>query len=214
MRARARGSVALEATVVGVGGAALGALVLRPFGLAWLGGLIAGANGALSGWRGIYDWRRVEGWLGAILDSTWGMVGIAGSVAAHVAAVFLPPGYVDSMSRRRGRHVYQRGWTPKRGFAFTAGNVISGVGDPASERRRQLADRHEMVHVWQQRAFGPIFVVVYGAWMIGGAVTGTIVWLRKRGSLYDTVERHAYYYNPFERWAYARDENWPPRLMR
>ena len=32
----------------------------------------APANGAISGWRGIYRWRRASGWLAVLLDSTWG----------------------------------------------------------------------------------------------------------------------------------------------
>ena len=68
--------------------------------------------------------------------------------------------------------------------------------------------------MWQQRWFGPIFPIVYGVWMAGGAVSGTIVWLRHRDTkIAVVVERHAYYYNPFEHWAYAADHNWPPHRM-
>ena len=40
--------------------------------------------------------------------------------------------------------------------------------------------------MWQQRWFGPIFPIVYGVWMAGGAITGAIVWLRHRDT---TVRR-------------------------
>ena len=210
----ARRSVVLEAAVVGGGGAALGALAGRPFGPGFsiAGALVGGANGALSGVRALYDWRRASGWAGALLDSTWGLIGTAGGLGVHALsrdAVYLP-----ELSIRRGHHVYQRGWAPRRGFAFTAGNVITGAGDPTSERRRQLVERHEGLHVWQQRFFGPFFPLLYGGWMAGGAVTGAIAWSRTRAEpLFHVVERHAYYYNPFERWAYVADENWPPRRM-
>ena len=51
--------------------------------------------------------------------------------------------------------------------------------------------------------------------MVGGALTGSVVWLfhRDREAWPVVVERHAYYYNPFEHWAYAADDEWPPARM-
>jgi hypothetical protein len=205
----------LEGAAVGAAGAALGALALRPFGLAPAGAIVAGVNGIVSGWRGVYDFRRANGWLAAGLDSTWGMVGTAGGLLVHALSILRrDPGYVPDLSARRGRHVYQRGWQPRRGFAFTAGNVITGAGDTTRERRRELVERHETVHVWQQRGFGPLFPLLYGGWMLGGVMSGSIAWAwRRQLPWFRVVERHAYYYNPFERWAYVADRNWPPRAL-
>ena len=78
---------------------------------------------------------------------------------------------------RQGRHVYRRGFSPRKKFAFTAGNTITNAGEIEKARRRSLIEVHEGLHVWQQRWFGPIFPIVYGAWMVGGAVTGAVVWV-------------------------------------
>lgn len=179
--------------------------MLRPLGLAPAGTLIGAASGALAGWRGIYDWRRAKGWSAALLDHTWGLVGAAAGLGLHALSAATPnPGYVDDLSRRQNRYVYARGFTPRPRFAFTAGNVVTGAGDPADPRRRRLVERHEDLHVWQGRWFGPLYPLLYVGWMAGGAAIGTAVWLRRRdGSWFRTVERHAYYLNPFERWAYA-----------
>jgi hypothetical protein len=211
----ARRPAAVEAVAVGAGTAALGGLVLAPFGLAPVGAVIAGANGVVSGWRGIYDWRRAPGWVGAVLDSTWGLVGITGSLAVHAMSRFRgDPGFLPQLSVRKGRHVYRHGFSPRKKFAFTAGNTITNARDVELPRRHSLIDVHEGLHVWQQRWFGPIFPLVYAAWMLGGGMTGTIAWLRHRDESWGiVVERHAYYYNPFERWAYAADHNWPPHRM-
>jgi hypothetical protein len=208
----ARGPAALEAAAVGAGGAALGAVALWPLGLAPYGAAVGGANGALAGWRGIYDWRHASGWTGAVLDSTWGLVGVTGSLVVHaLSALRGDPGYLPALSRRRGRHVYRRGWAPRPRFAFTAGNTITQARDVERPQRRRLIERHEALHIWQQRWFGPVFPLVYGAWLVGGAVTGTVSWLARRdGTWFTTVERHAYYANPFERWAYAVGDDWPP----
>ena len=204
-----------EAAAVGAGSALLGGLVLAPFGLAPVGAVIAGANGVISGWLGIYDWRRLSGWAGAGLDATWGLVGITGSLAVHgLSRRRGDPGYLPALSRRQGHHVYRNGFSPRKRFAFTAGNTITNARDVERPRRRELVERHEGLHVWQQRWFGPIFPLVYGTWMIGGTLTASVAWLRHRDQSWAVVvERHAYYYNPFERWAYAADHNWPPRGM-
>jgi hypothetical protein len=211
----ARGPVAVEAVAVGAGAAALGGLVLAPVGLAPVGAVIAGANGVISGWRGIYDWRHASGWVAAALDSTWGLVGTTGSLAVHVVSrVGRDADYLAELSARKSRHVYRYGFSPRKRFAFTVGNTITNARDIELSRRRALVERHEDLHVWQQRWFGPVFPVVYAAWMVGGAITGSVAWLRRRDAPYAVfVERHAYYYNPFERWAYAADDNWPPRSM-
>jgi hypothetical protein len=181
-------------------------LVLAPLRLAPAGAVIAGANGVVSGWRGVYDWRRASGWAAAVLDSTWGLAGTTAALAVHgLSGLRGDPGYLDALSARRNRHVYRRGFAPRPRFAFTAGNTITQAGDVERERRRLLVERHEELHVWQQRWFGPVFPIVYGAWLAGGALTGTIVWWQRRtDTWFTTVERHAYYANPFERWAYAR----------
>lgn len=198
---------AIESLAVGAGGALLGGLVLRPLGLAPAGALIGGASGGLGGWCGIYDWRHPRGWAAAVLDHSWGIVGAAAGLGLHaLSAATRDPGYVDDLSRRRNRYVYERGWSPRPGFAFTAGNVVTGARDATNPRRRQLVDRHEDLHVWQGRCFGPFFPVLYGGWMVGGAAIGTAAWLRRRGaSWFGEVEYRAYYLNPFERWAYAAD---------
>jgi hypothetical protein len=212
----ARRAAAVEALLAGAGGAALGGLALYPFGVPIPGAAVAGLNGAVAGWCGVYDWRRATGWGAAVLDSTWNLVGTTGALVVH--ALTLPRrdrGYLRDMSRRRNRHVYRGGWTPRRRFAFTVGNTITNARDVEDPRRRSLIERHEGLHVWQQRWFGPLFPLVYGLWMAGGAMTGSIAWLvRRRGQAWAAVvERHGYYYNPFERWAYRADDDWPPPRM-
>ena len=50
------GGSLLEAAAVGVAGAALGAAVGAPLGIAVPLGAVGAANGAISGWRRVYDW--------------------------------------------------------------------------------------------------------------------------------------------------------------
>jgi hypothetical protein len=178
--------------------------------------VVAGANGAISGWRGIYRWRRPSGLTAFVLDSTWGSLPMAGSLASHGVAALRPrSGYVDELSHRRNRHVYRGGARLKRGFALTLGNVVSGAGDVDDPRRRRLVEDHEDVHVWQARWLGPLFVATYALWYPLGGVAGFVTWLRRgrRDPLGRTLETFAYYLNPLEWWAYSRDGRWPPRGM-
>lgn len=207
----------LEVAAVGAGGAVLGWLVGLPLGLAPAAAAIGGVNGIISGWRGVYGWRTPTGWIGFLLDSTWGLVGTAGSVLFHAVQAVMPSGrYRNDLSLRRGRHVYEGGYRLKSGFASAIGNVItnadgrSGLDGAGGPRRRRLIDRHEMLHVWQQRGFGPLFPLLYAAWALVAGSVGLVVGLTTRRSIGKSMLTLAYYNNPFEYWAYRRDRYWPP----
>jgi hypothetical protein len=210
-----RRGAAPEAIATAAAGAALGWLAgawMHPaVGVAMA--VVAALNGAISGWRQIYPWRLTAGVIAFVLDSTWAIIPTTGSLLAHLgAALRRPAHYDDSLSRRRSRHVYGGGLTLKPGFALTVGNVIAGAGDLSGARRRRLVTDHEYVHVWQGRWFGPFYLVIYGLWAGLGAVVGVVLWLvrGRREKVGVVVESVAYYLNPFEWWAYSRDNLWPP----
>ncbi len=203
----------LEAAAVGVLGGAAASIVGAPLGLGVPFAVVGAANGVIAGWRRIYDWSCSNGLMAFTLDSTWALPMTAAGLASQAIGVVRGrPGYDASMSRRANRQVFQRGFVPRRGFVITVGNVISGAGDTAVPRRRRLVTDHEDVHVWQSRWFGPLYPILYGAWMVGGGAAGVVVWAtRRRGeSFAKVVESCAYYLNPFEWWAYSRDDHWPP----
>ena len=180
-------------------------------------GVVVGAvNGAVSGARRVYDWRTSRGIAAFVLDSTWALGTTAGGLVCHaVARLQGDAGYADDLSRRQNRHVYARGFRVRRGFAITLGNVVNGGGDLTRARRRKLVTDHEDVHIWQSRAFGPAYPVLYGGWMAGAAVAASLSWpLGRRDIPFARyVEALAYYLNPFEWWAYSRDAHWPPSGM-
>ncbi len=198
-----------------LGGAALGWLVGAPVHPAVGAGIgaAAAANGTISGWRGTYAWRRRDGWIAFALDSTWAAAPVTIGLLAHLGAgVMHDSGLVGELGLRQNRHVYRRGVALKPGFAFTIGNVISGAGNVDSPRRRRLITDHEDVHVWQSRWFGPLYPLLYLSWSLSGVVAGTVVWLARRRAqpLSKVIESCSYYANPFEWWAYSRDDLWPP----
>jgi hypothetical protein len=202
-----------EALAASAAGAALAGAVGSLVGVAVPAAVIGGLNGLVSGHRGIYDWRAPKGVAAFVLDSTWALGTTAAGLVSHaVAAVRGDAGYSEELSRRANRHVYARGLQPRRGFATTFGNVVNGAGDLSSARRAKLVTDHEDVHVWQARGFGPTYPVLYLGWAVGGAVGGAALWLLKRRDQPFTkvVESCAYYLNPFEYWAYSRDDHWPP----
>lgn len=205
----------VEAAGVAASGAAFAGAVGSMFGLAVPAAVVGALNGAISGWRRIYDWGCSDGLIAFTLDSTWGlpMTG-AGLVAQGVGLARPSSGYVAALSERRNRHVYRRGFRLRREFAVTVGNVISQAGDVESPRRARLITDHEDVHVWQSRWFGPLYPVLYVGWMVAGGAVGAVRWVfdrrRKGDPLFATVESAAYYLNPFEWWAYSRDAHWPP----
>jgi len=210
---RSRGTRLLEAVATAGIAACLGGAVGVVAGFVVPAGAIAAANGAISGWRGIYDWRRVSGVTAFVLDSTWSLPMTSAALFANaVAGVQRDSGYVPELSERQNRHVHRRGFMPRRGFAITLGNVIGGAGDVERPRRRRLITDHEDVHCWQARWLGPFFPVLYVGWMAVAGAAGMAVWLirRRDDPFTKVVESSAYYLNPLEWWAYSRDDHWPP----
>ena len=196
-----------------VAGAAVGALAGSLVGVAIPAAVVGGLNGAISGNRGIYDWRSAKGVAAFALDSSWALTTTAAGLAAHAVGVIRGrPGYSPESSHRQNRHVYARGFQPRKGFAVTLGNVVNGAGDLTRPRRLKLVTDHEDVHVWQARALGPLYPVLYVGWTIGGGAVGALVWLvsPRDEPFGKVVESCAYYLNPFEWWAYSRDDHWPP----
>jgi hypothetical protein len=207
------GGSLIEAAAVGVAGATLGVVVGSPLGLAVPLGAIGATNGAITGWRRVYGWDSSAGPIAFVLDSTWALPMTAAALASQaLGGVRGAPGYDASLSRRANRMVFRRGFVPRSGFAITIGNVVSGAGDTSLPRRRKLVTDHEDVHVWQARWFGPFYPLLYGGWLLAGGAAGMVVWatLRRGESLARVVESCAYYLNPFEWWAYSRDDHWPP----
>lgn len=217
--------VVLEGLATGAVGAGLGWAALSPLefltaGSAFAGSAIGGLNGLISGAAGTYAWRGVRGWLSFLMDSTWGMPGTASGLALHLANVVHPdPSYVVDMSSRSNRHVYERGFSMRPGFALALGNVVSGAGGSAglrgesgrAVRRRKLVDVHEGTHLFQNRLLGPFYPFVYLGWMGIAALVGLVVSLvGERKHVWRVVETFAYYNNPFEYWAYRKDDYWPP----
>jgi len=203
----------IEAAAVGALGAAVASAVGVPLGVGVPFAVVGAVNGAITGWRRVYDWSCSTGVVAFVLDSTWALPMTAAGLASQaIGAIRGTPGYDPTLSRRSNRMVFRRGFVPRRGFVITIGNVVSGAGDTAEPRRRRLVTDHENVHVWQARWFGPAYPLLYGAWMLGGAVVGAVVWLVRWRSapIAKVIESCAYYLNPFEWWAYSRDDHWPP----
>jgi hypothetical protein len=203
----------LETAATTVAAAAFGGAAGSIVGVPAVAAVLAGANGAISGWRRTYDWSCSTGLVAFTLDSTWSLpMTSAGLVANAVGIVQRDAGYVPALSTRQNRHVYRRGFMPRRGFATTLGNVIGGAGEVERPRRRRLVTDHEDVHCWQARWLGPLYPAVYLGWTVLAGAIGMVIWaVRRRDERFTkVVESTAYYLNPLEWWAYSRDDHWPP----
>ncbi len=157
--------------------------------------VVGATNGWLAGIHGIYDWSAACGYLAFVADSTTGLVGTTVGVAVHVYNHLL--GFdLSPVSQRRNMFIYNQG-LGLPDYALTQGNVVSNL-----RAHYGLLD-HESLHVWQSRAFGPIFQAVYALWTVGGTVAGVVQSLLGYGSIDQNVVKLAYESNPWEVWAYS-----------
>ena len=216
----------VEGAAAGTGAAALAWVVMSPLeavpaALPPAMAVGAGVNGLVSGAVGVYSWKRLPGWASFLADSTWGLVGVLAGLLLHAANLFhRNPAYAVEMSRRSDRHVYEGGFSTRPGFALAVGNVVSAGGGVVGlrgdssrvVRRRRLVDVHEGTHLFQNRLLGPIYPVAYFGWMLVAGAVGLVVGLlADRRRVWAVMETFAYYNNPFEYWAYRKDDYWPPR---
>ena len=217
MRVLETGLGTAGAAAIGFGmGLLVGELVAGGVALGVVGALSAGVNGLFGGIRRVYKWNTVSGWYAWIADSSWALISTTlGNVVNIVNVARSQSGYRSDFSVRQNRHVYEGGFFFKRRFANTQGCVISNAATGRTdglESRREFIDRHETLHVWQQRWFGPIHPFVYVVWAVGGVLVAGAYWLatprRSEVPLRRLIETTAYYDNPFEYWAYRNDDRW------
>ena len=173
----------------------------------------AGIAGAFSGLRRTYAWRSVAGWYAFVVDATWGLAGTTIGNLVNIANLFWKgAGYRPDLSYRRNRHVFEHGFRIGKRYANTQGSVISNARIGESDRRSQFLDRHEDLHVWQNRWFGPVYQGLYLAWLIGGFIVGSVAWAVQKTEPKQPISRFwstcAYYNCPFEYWAYQNDDHW------
>ena len=191
--------------------AAIQTAAAQPFGLPDIndpGSLLTVVSGIIAHELSIYDFDDPRGRTAFVLDYSWGLTGTALGAALQIVNTFIIPNsdYDATLSEQVGFFVYNGGIVFFPGFITTLGNVTTnGSGNV------DVVENHEAVHVWQSRIFGPFFQVSYVAWLAGGAIVGTAVWLTDTNEdWYSLVETAAYYDNPWEVWAYTNDNNWPP----
>lgn len=155
--------------------------------------VVGGMCGAMSGlWR-IYSWLGL-GLIAFPLDVTWALAGNTGGCLFHLwNTVF---GKHDDKVRPN-THLYPSGFTLLPGGAITLGSVMSNCAGH---------EDHETVHVWQNRAFGPLYTLTYLGWMLVWSVPGIVAGLivaKGPSGLKKGPMRWCYFNNPWETWAYA-----------
>ena len=183
------------AFTVGVG-SLLGGAILGSF-----GALMGGLNGYFAGTRGIYRWSDWTGWAAFGADSTTGIVGTSlGNLIVISNQINAPRSYRGDLSRRENRQVYERGFYLTKDGAATVGNVISHLRNPAN------LERHETIHIWQSRAFGPVYQHTYLDFLVGGAAVAVLLQPAVDQSLGDSMFDLGYLNNPWELWAYGASE--------
>lgn len=170
-------------------------VLTKPEVLLWIAAVVGGLTGMMDGiWR-IHDWKGL-GWLSFPLDVTWGLAANTNALLLHLVN-FAWAGHADE--RRTGAHRYNSGFRVKGSFAFTQGSVMSNLSNPPGDP----LFKHERTHVWQNRGFGPFFILSYIGWMVTWFIPGLIAGSIVGAGPFQGVEKWCYFNNPWEAWGYA-----------
>ena len=150
-------------------------------------GVLGGVYSSIAFGRGIYTLGFFS-ILGFLLDLSWGLLNMAGSLVWLLACAVAGGDFVepDERSRRSGTFVYSE--NPRGGgyAATTIGTVIAGGWSS-----------HEEIHVWQARIFGPLYMPVYLSSLLLNMLFRVIT------GKFEALTMQAYYRICFEDWAYA-----------
>jgi hypothetical protein len=151
--------------------------------------------GLMDGLWGTHRWAG-PGLLGFPLDMTWGLAGTSSACVLHLLNLWVA-GHADEP--RQGVHRYREGARFRKSFALTLGAVMSNTGDesPGTELWR-----HEQTHVWQNRIFGPLYILTYAAWMAIFVIPALVSALVTKRNVRRRIEAWTYFNNPWEAWAY------------
>ncbi len=186
--------------------------VLAPFGVQALtttsvllvsAAAVGGVTGGLNGMFRVYPWDGL-GVPQFLADVTWGLTGSTTGGLVHLFNCIFGTRAPDE---RKGANRFTTGFhmPGKDTFAFTQGSVMSNL----NEAPDQPLWRHERLHVFQNRVFGPFFTLTYLGWMAIMLVPAAIVGWAKPLTVNGTtlgagyrIEAWCYYSNPWETWAY------------
>jgi hypothetical protein len=168
--------------------------VFTPPVLLWMAAVVGSFVGMMDGIRRIHRWPKMGG-PGFLLDVTWGLAGSTNGCLLHLLNfAWARP----QDNPRGGAHRYPKGFCVKPGYAITLGTVMSNLPAHADHLLP-----HELLHVLQNRLFGPVYTLTYLVWMAVMLPPALAAGLFK-GRAVQTVEDWCYTNNPWENWAYAR----------
>jgi ABC-type multidrug transport system fused ATPase/permease subunit len=171
---------------------ATGDVATSPVFLIWMGTIVGAFTGLMNGLWQIHNWKGI-GWLALPLEVTWGLAGATTGSLLHLIN-FAWAGHAGET--RREAHRYISGARFKRKFALTQGPVMSNLPDAPGVPLYH----HERTHVWQNRAFGPLFSLSYLGWMGLWVIPGAIAAIITRDA--EAIQSWCYFNNPWETWAY------------
>lgn len=174
-----------------------GPILTSPEALLMFASVVGGICGMMGGIWAIYDWTGL-GWISFPLDVTWALAG--NTVGGLLHLINFAWGHHDP-SPRDNAHRYASGFGLRPGYAFTQGCVMSNLNDP----RGGDLYRHEKTHVWQNRAFGPLYTLTYLGWFVVWLIPAAIAGLIVQGprGIWAGPNDWCYFNNPWEAWAYA-----------
>lgn len=172
-------------------------VLTTPENLMMIGGAVGAFTGMMAGICRIYNWAGL-GWLGFPLDVTWALAGNSIGALLHLLNI----GWGQhGEETRENVHRYASGFGLRRSYAFTQGCVMSNLSEPPG----QDLFRHERTHVWQNRAFGPMYTLTYIGWAVLWAIPAAIAGVLVKGlsGVFAGPNNWCYFNNPWETWAYA-----------